>query len=175
MTACNFMRINDDLHSLPIHMNHHNKMQQPCWNNLCVVLINTWGLGFCWQYLLMKQNLEMSTLNPLVHIVSLKIDAVPIMALHLLSVMTPFWIILHIIPHWNFETLLQYWEIYLSATGRDQVSAICGLRCTIRRMIQNEVMTRRRCEAIIGTASIFNETICSIISDSTCSQLIQPD
>ena len=34
---------------------------------LCVVLINTQGLGFCWQYLLMKQNLETSTWNPLLH------------------------------------------------------------------------------------------------------------
>ena len=110
---------------------------------LCVVLINTQGLGFCWQYLLMKQNLETSTWNPLLHaepeliwlgqlavganwcnpsyIVSLKIDAVPIMGLHLLSVMTLFCHSPYHSPHstFNIETLLHLWEIYLSATEGD--------------------------------------------------------
>ena len=39
------------------------------------------------------------------------------------------------------ETLLQHREMYLSARGRDQVSAICGMRCTIRRIFQHGILT----------------------------------
>ena len=39
MDGCNVMIINDDLQS---RMNHHRKLRQTC-----VILINTWGLGFC--------------------------------------------------------------------------------------------------------------------------------